>query len=70
MTTTHRRAPLGEPTARFRKLLEEATAISRDRLPEPTAFALGTCDLESGRPAVRMLLLKDVDEGGFVFYTN
>lgn len=70
MTTTHRRAPLGEPTARFRKLLEEATAISRDRLPEPTAFALGTCDLESGRPAVRMLLLKDVDERGFVFYTN
>lgn len=44
--------------------------MPRERLPEPTAFALGTCDPETGRPAVRMLLLKDVDERGFVFYTN
>lgn len=70
MTTTHGRAPLGEPFARFKSLLEEATAVPRERLPEPTAFALGTCDRASGRPAVRMLLLKDVDDRGFVFYTN
>lgn len=70
MTTTHGRAPLGEPFARFKSLLEQARALSRERLPEPTAFALGTCDRASGRPAVRMLLLKDVDDRGFVFYTN
>jgi pyridoxamine 5'-phosphate oxidase len=70
MTTSRRRAPFGEPFARFKSLLEQATAVPRDRLPEPTAFALGTCDLSTGQPAVRMLLLKDVDERGFVFYTN
>jgi pyridoxamine 5'-phosphate oxidase len=70
MTTTFRRAPLGEPIARFKSLLEQATGISREHLPEPTAFALGTCDPETNRPSVRMLLLKDVDERGFVFYTN
>jgi pyridoxamine 5'-phosphate oxidase len=70
MTASRRRAPLGEPIARFKSLLEEATALPRERLPEPTAFALGTCEMPTGRPAVRMLLLKDVDERGFVFYTN
>jgi pyridoxamine 5'-phosphate oxidase len=42
--------------------------VSRERLPEPTAFALATC--ADGRPSVRMLLLKGVDETGFIFYTN
>jgi len=68
--TTLRRVPLGEPIARFKSLLQKATAVPRERLPEPTAFALGTCDPETNRPSVRMLLLKDVDEHGFVFYTN
>jgi pyridoxamine 5'-phosphate oxidase len=58
-----------DPIARFRVLLDEARAIPRDRLPEPTAFALGTVDGE-GRPSVRIVLLKAVDERGFVFYTN
>ncbi|HKO15477.1 MAG TPA: pyridoxamine 5'-phosphate oxidase [Gemmatimonadaceae bacterium] len=57
-----------EPFDRFVALLEDAKRVSRDRLPEPTAFALGTCD--DGQPSVRMLLLKGVDERGFVFYTN
>ena len=58
-----------DPIARFQALLEEAQSIPRDKLPEPTAFALGTVD-ESGQPSVRILLLKGVDEGGFTFYTN
>lgn len=66
--TVERRAPLAEPITRFLDLLEQATAIARDRLPEPTAFALATC--VDDRPSVRMLLLKDADERGFVFYTN
>ena len=36
-------------------------------LPESVALATATKD---GRPSVRMVLLKDVDERGFVFYTN
>ena len=36
-------------------------------LPESAALATATKD---GRPSVRMVLLKDVDERGFVFYTN
>ena len=58
-----------DPIARFRSLLDEAKRVSRDRLPEPTAFALATVD-ERGWPSARIVLLKQVDERGFVFYTN
>jgi len=61
--------PLSAPFARFRTLLEEARAMDAACLPEPTAFALGTVG-SNGQPAVRILLLKGVDEQGFVFYTN
>jgi pyridoxamine 5'-phosphate oxidase len=36
---------------------------------DPNAMSLGTVD-PSGMPNVRMVLLKDYDERGFVFYTN
>jgi pyridoxamine 5'-phosphate oxidase len=62
-------APLVEPFRRFTALLDEARAVGSDRLPEPTAFALGTV-AANGQPSVRILLLKAVDERGFVFYTN
>lgn len=55
-----------DPTARFRAWLGEATAAGSR---EPTAMSLATTDA-SGRPDVRMVLLKDADERGFVFYTN
>jgi pyridoxamine 5'-phosphate oxidase len=41
----------------------------RDREVDPTAFALATATSD-GRPSVRTVLLKDVDDRGFVFYTN
>jgi pyridoxamine 5'-phosphate oxidase len=41
----------------------------RDLEADPTAFALATATPD-GRPSVRTVLLKDVDGGGFVFYTN
>ena len=63
------RVPLAEPFRRFRDLLDAAIAMERALLPEPTAFSLGTVGAE-GQPAVRILLLKGVDERGFVFYTN
>lgn len=58
-----------DPIARFTALLDQARAVDRAILPEPTAFALATAD-EQGRPSVRIVLLKDVDADGFVFYTN
>ncbi len=55
-----------EPFALFRTWLAEAEA----REPEdPNAMALATVDSD-GLPNVRMVLLKGVDTGGFVFYTN
>ncbi|HKT93392.1 MAG TPA: pyridoxamine 5'-phosphate oxidase [Paraburkholderia sp.] len=39
------------------------------KLPEPNAMTVATVD-EQGRPAARILLIKGVDERGFVFFTN
>ena len=36
---------------------------------EPNAMCLATADRE-GRPSARMVLLKGLDRGGFVFFTN
>jgi pyridoxamine 5'-phosphate oxidase len=46
-----------------------AEKIDRSILPEPNAMSLGTVD-ENGQPSVRIVLLKGLDERGFVFYTN
>jgi pyridoxamine 5'-phosphate oxidase len=61
--------PVSEPFGRFAELLSAARAIGAATLPEPTAFALGTVSAD-GQPSVRIVLLKAVDERGFVFYTN
>ncbi len=39
------------------------------RLPEPNAMTLATVD-EHGRPSARIVLIKGVDNRGFVFFTN
>jgi pyridoxamine 5'-phosphate oxidase len=62
-------APREDPFARFALLLEEARGIPPERLPEPTAFTLATVGQE-GQPSLRAMLLKGLDERGFVFYTN
>jgi pyridoxamine 5'-phosphate oxidase len=62
-------APLLEPFDRFTALLGAAREVGAERLPEPTAFALATVGV-NGQPSARILLLKGVDERGFVFYTN
>lgn len=38
-------------------------------VPEPNAMVLSTADAE-GQPSSRHVLLKGVDDGGFVFFTN
>jgi pyridoxamine 5'-phosphate oxidase len=50
----------------FNALLEQARQ-SQD--PEPTAMTVATVGRD-GRPAARTVLLKAVDERGFVFFTN
>ncbi|MBW8771383.1 MAG: pyridoxamine 5'-phosphate oxidase [Gemmatimonadetes bacterium] len=67
-TTVELRA-LREPFDRFVELLGVAREVGPERLPEPTAFALGTVG-PNGQPSVRILLLKAVDVRGFAFYTN
>jgi pyridoxamine 5'-phosphate oxidase len=55
-----------EPFTLFGDWLKDATA---SEINDPNAVALATVD-EDGMPSVRMVLLKDFDERGFVFYTN
>ncbi|MDQ7040079.1 MAG: pyridoxamine 5'-phosphate oxidase [Rhodothermus sp.] len=55
-----------EPIALFRRWFEEAV---RAELTDPNAMILATADA-AGRPSARVMLLKDFDEEGFVFYTN
>ncbi len=55
-----------DPISLFRAWFEQAQQAD---LVEPTAAALATVG-PTGRPAVRMILLKGVDERGFVFFTN
>jgi pyridoxamine 5'-phosphate oxidase len=38
-------------------------------LPEPNAMTLATSD-HQGKPSARIVLLKELDNNGFVFYTN
>lgn len=55
-----------DPIAKFRTWLAEAEA---KEVNNHNAMALATATAD-GRPSVRMVLLKDVDDRGFVFYTN
>jgi pyridoxamine 5'-phosphate oxidase len=55
-----------DPIAQFARWYDEACAIER---PLPHAAALATATT-GGRPSVRMVLLKDFDAHGFVFFSN
>jgi pyridoxamine 5'-phosphate oxidase len=54
----------GDPLEQFRRWFAEAEAAG---IRAPHAMALATSD---GGPSVRMVLLKDTDERGFVFFTG
>lgn len=53
--------------ARFREWFDEAKA--HEGIADATAMTLSTVSPE-GQPAARTVLLKAVDDSGFVFYTN
>ena len=55
-----------EPLPLFEEWFEQAVS---HRLPEPNAMVLSTADAH-GRPACRLVLLKDFGPEGFTFFTN
>lgn len=55
-----------DPFALARSWLAEAEA---SEINDPNAIALATVDAE-GLPNVRMVLLKEIEDAAFVFYTN
>ncbi len=55
-----------DPIRQFARWFADATNAG---LIEPNAMTLATVDPD-GRPSARMVLLKDFDERGFVFFTN
>jgi pyridoxamine 5'-phosphate oxidase len=57
---------LNNPTDQFRKWFEEALSA---KVTEPNGMFLSTISPED-YPQGRIVLLKDVDEKGFTFYTN
>ena len=59
-------APEAEPFSRFETLLADAI---KNEVNDPTAMALSTVGPD-GMPNLRMVLMKDWDHRGFVFYTN
>lgn len=65
-----RRADLeGNPIAQFRKWFLQAAKAQTDELMDINAATLATAD-KAGRPSARTVLLKDLDDRGFVFFTN
>ncbi|WP_108259714.1 pyridoxamine 5'-phosphate oxidase [Mangrovicoccus ximenensis] len=55
-----------DPYALMRSWLDEA---GKTELNDPNAMSLATVDAD-GLPNVRIVLLKDIDDDGIVFYTN
>ena len=55
-----------DPIRQFQTWFDDAIAA---KLPMPDAMTLATATPD-GKPSARMVLLKQVDDDGFVFYTN
>lgn len=55
-----------DPIVQFAQWFEEAI---KAQVPEPNAMSVSTVTAE-GKPASRILLLKDFDDRGFTWYTN
>lgn len=55
-----------DPVKQFEKWMEEAI---NSEVPEPNAMTLATVDFKT-KPHARVVLLKGIEEGNFIFYTN
>jgi pyridoxamine 5'-phosphate oxidase len=59
-----------DPIVQFRRWFEQATArLGNAESSDVNAATLSTVDRD-GRPSARVVLLKGVDERGFIFFTN
>lgn len=54
------------PIAQFETWWQQAV---ESKIEEPNAMALATCNM-SGKPSARIVLLKEIKDNGFVFFTN
>jgi pyridoxamine 5'-phosphate oxidase len=57
---------LADPFAQFKQWYEDAKTSS---IKEANAMTIATATTD-GKPSARIVLLKEVNEKGFVFYTN
>ena len=57
---------LADPITQFSKWFDEAIMA---QVPEPNAMSLATVGADQ-RPSSRIVLIKDFDQSGFVWYTN
>ena len=55
-----------DPLALFKEWLDVAV---KSKIPDPNAMTVATVDAD-GQPSQRIVLLKDLNTDGFVFYTN
>ena len=66
MTSLDESDVAASPFTQFYVWFSDAT---KAEVPEPNAMTLATCDA-NGRPSARVVLIKDFDERGMVFFTN
>jgi pyridoxamine 5'-phosphate oxidase len=66
LTGLHENEVMPDPLKQFERWFSEAMSA---QLPEPNAMHISTVD-ENCRPSSRIVLLKELDQKGFVFYTN
>ncbi|MGE5496952.1 MAG: pyridoxamine 5'-phosphate oxidase [Syntrophothermus sp.] len=66
MKTLDEKSVAEDPISQFESWLNEAVSAGAE---EPTAMTLATADPD-GKPSARMVLLKNLNERGFTFYTN
>jgi pyridoxamine 5'-phosphate oxidase len=69
-----RRKDLGaDPMVQFEKWFEQARTanakLAREKIEDVNAMTLATAD-KQGRPSARIVLLKGIDQRGFLFFTN
>ena len=62
----HESEMLADPLEQFKVWMDDAI---NSHLSEPNAMAVAT-STPDGKPSIRVVLLKEVNERGFVFYTN
>lgn len=65
-----RRADLhADPIAQFQKWFTQAESVLAEKKLDVNAATLATAD-QSGKPSSRIVLLKNLDARGFIFFTN